>query len=101
MDDILRQPELRVRILFVCATLHLAGRSSPQGHFLSASDKSSGFHSSLPAETFGAAHEGIGCTWERASVFMAHEFLDVLFGTQTPVGPKDAFGFDGMRRQVT
>jgi hypothetical protein len=30
---------------------------------------------------------------------MAHEFLDVLFGTQTATRPKDAFGFDGMRRQ--
>jgi hypothetical protein len=29
---------------------------------------------------------------------MAQEFLDALFGTQTAFRPKDAFGFDGMRR---
>jgi hypothetical protein len=63
---------------------------------LSASDKVQAFIQACRQETFGGAHE---LAYVGTYPFMAHEFLDVLFGTQTAARPKDAFGFDGMRRQ--
>ena len=63
---------------------------------LTASDKVHAFIQACRQETFGGAHE---LAYVGTYPFMAHEFLDVLFGTQTAVRPKDAFGFDGIRRQ--
>jgi hypothetical protein len=63
---------------------------------LSASDKVQAFTQACRQETFGGAHE---LAYVGTYPLMAQEFLDVLFGTQTAVRPKDAFGFDGMRRQ--
>jgi hypothetical protein len=63
---------------------------------LSVSDKVHAFIQACRQETFGEAHE---LAYVGTYPLMAQEFLDVLFGTQTAVRPKDAFGFDGMRRQ--
>ena len=63
---------------------------------LSASDKVQAFIQACRQETFGGAHE---LAYVGTYPLTAHEFLDVLFGTPTAVRPKDAFGFDGMRRQ--
>lgn len=63
---------------------------------LTASDKVQAFTQACRQETFGGAHE---LAYVGTYPLMAEEFLDVLFGTQTAVRPKDAFGFDGMRRQ--
>ncbi len=63
---------------------------------LTASDKVQAFIQACRQETFGGSHE---LAYVGTYPFMAHEFLDVLFGTQTAARPKDAFGFDGMRRQ--
>jgi hypothetical protein len=63
---------------------------------LSASDKVRAFVQACRQETFGGAHE---LAYVGTYPLMAQEFLDVLFGTQTTFRPKDAFGFDGMRRQ--
>jgi hypothetical protein len=62
---------------------------------LTASDKVQAFTQACRQETFGGAHE---LAYVGTYPLMAEEFLDVLFGTQTAVRPKDAFGFDGMRR---
>jgi hypothetical protein len=63
---------------------------------LSATDKVQAFIQACRQETFGGAHE---LAYVGTYPLAAQEFLDVLFGTQTAVRPKDAFGFDGMRRQ--
>jgi hypothetical protein len=59
-------------------------------------DKVQAFIQACRQETFGGSHE---LAYVGTYPLMAQEFLDVLFGTQTAVRPKDAFGFDGMRRQ--
>src|SRR5215471_6122511 len=59
-------------------------------------DKIQAFIQACRQETFGGSHE---LAYVGTYPLMAQEFLDVLFGTQTAVRPKDAFGFDGMRRQ--
>jgi hypothetical protein len=63
---------------------------------LTATDKFQAFIQACRQETFGGAHE---LAYVGTYPFMAPEFLDVLFGTQTAFRPKDAFGFEGMRRQ--
>jgi hypothetical protein len=63
---------------------------------LTARDKVQAFIQACRQETFGGAHE---LAYVGTYPLMAQDFLDVLFGTQTAVRPKDAFGFDGMRRQ--
>jgi len=63
---------------------------------LTATDKVQAFIQACRQETFGGAHE---LAYVGTFPLMAQDFLDVLFGTQTAVRPKDAFGFDGMRRQ--
>jgi len=58
-------------------------------------DKIQAFIQACRQETFGGSHE---LAYVGTYPLMAQDFLDVLFGTQTGVRPKDAFGFDGMRR---
>src|SRR5215472_2861871 len=62
---------------------------------LSPRDKIQAFVQACQQETFGGAHE---LAYVGTYPIMAQEFLDALFGTQTAFRPKDAFGFDGMRR---
>lgn len=59
-------------------------------------DKVQAFIQACRQETFGGSHE---LAYVGTYPLMAQDFLDVLFGTQTATRPKDAFGFDGMRRQ--
>ena len=61
-----------------------------------AEDKIQAFIQACRQETFGGAHE---LAYVGTHPFMAQDFLDVLFATQAAFRPKDAFGFDGMRRQ--
>ena len=63
---------------------------------LTARDKVQAFVQACRQETFGGSHE---LAYVGTYPLMAQDFLDVLFGTQTAVRPKDAFGFDGVRRQ--
>jgi hypothetical protein len=63
---------------------------------LTGADKARAFIQACRQETFGGAHE---LAYVGTYPLSSQEFLDVLFGTQTAVRPKDAFGFDGMRRQ--
>ena len=63
---------------------------------LTARDKVQAFIQACRQETFGGSHE---LAYVGTYPLMAQDFLDVLFGTQTAARPKDAFGFDGMRRQ--
>ena len=63
---------------------------------LTASDKVQAFVQACRQETFGGAYE---LAYVGTYPLAAQEFLDVLFGTQTAFRPKDAFGFDGMRRR--
>ena len=63
---------------------------------LTASDKVQAFIQACRHETFGGARE---LAYVGTYPFMAQESTDVLFGTQTAARPKDAFGFDGMRRE--
>ena len=63
---------------------------------LTASDKVQAFIQACRQETFGGAHE---LAYVGRYPFMAQESTDVLLGTQTAARPKDAFGFDGKRRQ--
>jgi hypothetical protein len=63
---------------------------------LTADDKVSAFVRACRQETFGGAHQ---LAYVGTYPLDSHDFLDVLFGTQVAFRPKDAFGFDGMRRQ--
>src|SRR5579864_5656336 len=63
---------------------------------LTSRDKVQAFTQACRQETFGGSHE---LAYVGTYPLTAQDFLDVLFGTQTAVRPKDAFGFDGMRRQ--
>jgi hypothetical protein len=63
---------------------------------LTARDKAQAFVQACHEETFGGSHK---LAYVGTYPLMAQDFLDVLFGAQTAVRPKDAFGFDGMRRQ--
>ena len=63
---------------------------------LTGTEKVRAFIQACQQETIGRAHE---LAYVGTFPISAHEFLDVLFGTQAAVRPKDAFGFDGMRRQ--
>ena len=63
---------------------------------LTARDKVQAFIQACRQETFGGSHE---LAYVGTYPLMAQDFLDALFGTQTAVRPKDAFGVDGMRRQ--
>src|SRR5262249_49717193 len=64
---------------------------------LTGADKIRAFVQACRQETFGSAHQ---LAYVGTYPLASHEFLDVLFGTQAAVRPKDAFGFDGMRRQA-
>jgi hypothetical protein len=63
---------------------------------LTAADKIQAFVQACRQETFGGAHQ---LAYVGTYPLSSHEFLDVLFGTQSAPRPKDTFGFDGMRRQ--
>ena len=63
---------------------------------LTSRDKVQAFVQACRQETFSGSHE---LAYVGTYPLTAQDFLDVLFGTQTAVRPKDAFGFDGMRRQ--
>jgi hypothetical protein len=63
---------------------------------LTSRDKVQAFVQACRQETFGGSHE---LAYVGTYPLTAQDFLDALFGTQTAVRPKDAFGFDGMRRQ--
>ena len=93
---ILRQFELRVRILSVRALIYLAYDL----RLRTPSPLETRFRlfvqACLERETLSGSHE---LAYVGTYPLMAQDFLDVLFGTQTAVRPKDAFGFDGMRRQ--
>jgi hypothetical protein len=64
---------------------------------LTADDKTRAFVQACRQQTFGGAHE---LAYNGTYPLDADQFLDVLFGTQAVVRPRDAFGFDGMRRQA-
>src|SRR5215470_13600341 len=64
---------------------------------LTGADKIRAFVEACRQETFGGPHK---LAYVGTYPLASHEFLDVLFGTQAAVRPKDAFGFDGMRRQA-
>jgi hypothetical protein len=63
---------------------------------LTAEDKIRAFVQACRQETFAGAHE---LAYVGTYPLSSQEFLDVLFGTQAAARPRDAFGFDGMRRQ--
>ena len=63
---------------------------------LAAGDKVQAFVQACRQETIGGAHQ---LAYVGTYPISAQEFLDSLFGTQGGFRPKDAFGFDGMRRQ--
>ena len=63
---------------------------------LTGGEKVRAFIQACRQETIGGAYE---LAYVGTFPISAQEFLDVLFGTQSAVRPKDAFGFDGMRRQ--
>src|SRR6516165_10420410 len=64
---------------------------------LTGADKIRAFVEACRQETFGGPHK---LAYVGTYPLASHEFLDVLFGTQAAVRPKNAFGFDGMRRQA-
>ena len=64
---------------------------------LSSYDKVRAFTQACRQSTVGAAH---ALAYVGTYPLSAHEFLDALFSTQSGFRPKDAFGFDGMRRQA-
>ena len=63
---------------------------------VAAGDKVQAFIRACRQETIAGAHE---LAYVGTYPISAQEFLDSLFGTQAAFRPKDAFGFDGMRRQ--
>lgn len=64
---------------------------------LSSSEKAGAFIQACRQSTFGGAH---ALAYVGTYPISAYEFLDALFSTQSGNRPKDAFGFDGMRRQA-
>jgi hypothetical protein len=64
---------------------------------LTSYDKVRAFAQACAQSTVGAAH---ALAYVGTYPLSAHEFLDTLFSTQSGFRPKDAFGFDGMRRQA-
>jgi hypothetical protein len=64
---------------------------------LNSVDKVQAFIQACRQSTFGAAHT---LAYVGTYPLSAYEFLDALFATQSGFRPKDAFGFDGMRRQA-
>ena len=63
---------------------------------VAAGDKVQAFIRACRQETIAGAHK---LAYVGTYPISAQEFLDSLFGTQAAFRPKDAFGFDGMRRQ--
>jgi hypothetical protein len=63
---------------------------------LTAQDKIQAFAQACRQETFAGAHQ---LAYVGTHPIASQEFLGVLFGTQSAFRPKDAFGFEGMRRQ--
>ena len=64
---------------------------------LSNDEKVRAFIQACRQSTFGGAH---ALAYVGTFPISAYEFLDALFSTQSGYRPKDAFGFDGMRRQA-
>ena len=64
---------------------------------LSSDDKVRAFIQACRQSTLGGAH---ALAYVGTYPLSAQEFLDALFSTQSGRRPKDAFGFEGMRRQA-